>query len=776
MACREDERQREEEERLKRTVRFNFGVQDMEKYKAKLKADGKELGFLEEGDLEDGELQKFQERAAGWPYMLDMNDPKYAVARYAATLSKPLLMPDGKLHGFDSKTACQSLEALLTDSIVKKEDPKVYTHVDMAGEKGGKFYIATSEEEAERLGRKAWCTEKQFLRVYALATLHGHKTWLIEQHTLLDPLDPSKGNKMVYFMDLDINQPEIIKPQTIEVLVFIIVRALRKFFPAAPPALFQCICATTVSKIDRCQGCLCGPCSSKPSKLCETCKGVGNTGLSSSGHACGACGGTYPVKKKTGLHLHFPRIVVTTAQALDIRQTMIAESKRLWGVRAPPFNDWEDVFDGSVYKKAGLRMLGANKGEICKACKSSKTGKLEDCAACGNRRKIDQGRPYFPLACFGKEGYRDKELETSYEADFCALVQDVSIRATGRDLTEGYVLYEGAPTDLTSIRQGKKRSRSGDVVGVPSAKEHGSSGQGVPMLAQDAPEMAAIQSFFSDKYVQQQVCPEKYGHLVVSQVKMRQTGGIKYKVDVTGANSRYCMNKGDYHGGNRVYFEFQAASKDRPQGVVQRCYCEKTEVRKYGLCSAFVSGPMPIPERIAQVLFPAPAEKTGSSRSHFSGGEGSVLSRLDPRTMSAASRSQSQMILTAGNLLVRELFGPQQNWTTSARFQGMYGRALLQTPMPRKDKDPHPLFRQVRMDNLGSQDKKLMISLGFMEEEPQALELKKLKVTPSVKQLQVKLSKTVRDILSVVLHSDEGKALKVLKTSRDFSLLKDLVL
>jgi hypothetical protein len=80
------------------------------------------------------------------------------------------------------------------------------------------------------------------------------------------------------------------------------------------------------------------------------------------------------------------------------------------------------------------------------------------------------------------------------------------------------------------------------------------------------------------------------------------------------------------------------------------------------------------------------------------------------------------------------------------------------------------------MDNLGSQDKKLMISLGFMEEEPQALELKKLKVTPTVKQLQTKLSRTVRDILSVALHSNEPKVLKALKTQKGFSLLKDLVL
>jgi hypothetical protein len=475
--------------------------------------------------------------------------------------------------------------------------------------------------------------------------------------------------------------------------------------------------------------------------------------------------------------------VVTTAQALDIRETMIAESKRLWGVRAPPFNDWEDVFDGSVYKKAGLRMLGANKGEVCKACKSSKNGKMEDCEVCGNRRKIDQGRPYFPLACFGKDGYRNRELEARYEADFCALMEDVSIRASGdRDLTPGYELYEGAPTHITSLRQGKKRSRSGDPAG---GETHDGGERGA--LAQDAPEMAAIQSFFSEKNVQNQVCPEKYGQLVVSRVKMRKYGGIKYKVDVTGANSRYCMNKADYHGGNRVYFEFCAASKDSSQGVVQRCYCEKAEVRKYGLCSAFVSRPMPIPDRIAQILFPASEEKAGSSRrSHFSGGEGgSVLSRLDPRTMSAASRSQSQMILTAGNFLARELFGPQQNWTTSARFQGMYGRALLQTPrrallqtpQPRKDKDTIPLFRQVRMDNLGSKDKKLMISLGFLEEEgEEALELKKFKVSPTVNQLQTRLTKTVRDILSVVLHSDDTKVLKVLKTSKAFSFLKELVL
>ena len=755
----------EEEARDKRTVRFNFAIQDLEKYMAQ----GKELGVLLTTDLEEGELEDFEQRATGWPYMLDMEDPNpaSAVGRYSSTKSKKLQMPDGKWYSFDSQLSAMSLGAILLKSQTKVAP---YTHVDMMGERGGRFYIAANEEEAEALGRPLWATQRQFLRLYALATLHGHKTWLIEQHTPLK--DAKEGNLMVYFMDLDFGQPDIIKPKTIEVLIFIIVRSLKKFFPGASEDLLQCICATTTCKIERCQACLCSQCSSQPEKHCEECSGMGNTGKNKSGNACATCGGQYPVKKKTGLHLHFPNIVLSTSQALDIRQTMIAECTRLWGVRAPPFNSWEDVFDRSVYEKSGLRMIGANKGEICKSCKGGFASKKDplkivECATCQNRRRIDQGRPYFPIACFGGNGKRDKTLEIKYESDFCLLIEHVSIRAHGKEITPGYALYEGAPTDVTRIRVGKKRARS--LEGGPATPASSTAA-----MPPDAPEVSAIQSFFTDKNVQNLFCPAKYGELVVSQVKVRQRGGMVYKVDVTGANSRFCMNKDDYHGGNRIYFEFRAATKDTAQGVVQRCYCEKAEVRKYGTCAEYASRPMQLPEAIARALFPrvdgeAPSCKTsevGKSEG------GSVLSRLDVRSMSMTSRTQAQMLLKAGNLLVRQLFGAQQQWTTSPRFQAMYGKSMLQAPMARRELLPH--FRAVKLDRLGPLDTEVMINLGFLAKDKSEEDVQKVKASPTLRQLQQALASTTNHILNVVLHANEEQVLEVLAT-KSFSALKKLI-
>lgn len=738
----------------KRTVRFNFAVNEVEK----LKSQGKELGFLEPADLEEGELAQFETRATGWSYMLDMDDLSSALGRYSSSKAAKLLMPDGKWYNFDSTQCAENLEAILLKAQTKVPP---FTHVDMLGVGGGKFYIASSEEEAEKLGRPLWHTQKQFLQMYALATLYGHKTWLIEQHTPHE----GGGNLMVFFMDLDFGQPEIIKPSTIEVLIFIIVRALKKFFPGCADDLLQCICATTVCKIDRCQSCLCSSCQEEPSKLCEECKGVGNTGrLKASSVMCSACGGKYPVKKKTGLHVHFPNLVLTTAHALDVRQTMIAECTRLWGVRMPPFNPWEDVFDRSVYEKSGLRMIGANKGEVCKACKGSKS--KERCEVCHNRRRIDQGRPYFPLACFGSNGYRDKALEAQYEGNFCDLIECVSIRATGKVVTPGYVLYEGAPTDATRIVPKKKRARSVDGQPGPATTKSKSNS-----LAGDAPEVVAIQNFFSAKNVADQFCPEKYGQLVVTQVKVRNLP-LQYKVDVTGDNCRYCMNKGDYHGGNRVYFEFRAATKQAAHCVVQRCYCEKDEVRKYGTCKDYESRPLLLPERIADILFP----KSGGGSCKTSE-VGSVISRLDARTMSATSRSQSQMLLNAGNLLVRELFGPQQTWTTSPRFMAMYGNSMLQVPLLRKDKEhaDRQAFRTIRLDALGPQDDKVKISLGFMEEEHTEAEFKRIKATPTIKELQHRLSNTIKHILNVALHADETQVLEVLQSATSFKALRDIV-
>ena len=697
-----------------------------------------ELGTLDRSNLTEDELALYESRAKGSEYMVDFDKMDEAIGRYASNRSKKLRLFGGGMEGLYTLNAKEIADNMASILIASKVNKPPFSHVDLMGTSGGKFYIAKDSDEVLLLNetsgvaqRSAWHTETNFLNLYAMSCLYGHKTWLVEQ----------KLDIFRYFIDLDFKQPGILLPQKIEAVVFIVVRALSKFFVDCEEDLLKCICSSTVCKIDRCRSCLC---ECEGQKDCDACKGVGNTGKKGS-LACPGCGGEFPVTKKTGIHLHFPNIYVSAAQALDMRETVIAECTRIWGFRASPLNAWGEVIDEVVYKQSGLRMMCANKGDPCKSCKSLKS--QEVCLVCRNSRRIDQGRPYFPLACFNGRGLRDRNLEKEYETNFSKLIQDTTIRYYGTSVTPGYALYDGAPTSATSF---KPKISATKQVGKKRVLSETSGTMLSHQLPMDAPEVRAIQSFFAPQSVADKHCPVHYGELVVSQVKYKKKDET-YKVDVSGRNSRYCMNKGENHGGNRIYFLFQASARDRPQGVVQKCYCEKQEVRKYGTCAAYTSSPMTMPHKISSLLFQS--EETAKE-------ENSVLTRMDFRGMTREARSQNQLLLNAGNLLCKELFNTM--WTSSPRFCSMFGSSMLEQLLPKK----LSVFRPFKMDSVGPDDEKTLDLLGFQRTrkvtEEEILLPKEKPIKKGLEFIEKRINAIITNILSAALHMDENKTLETL--------------
>ena len=715
-----------------------------------------ELGTLSLSNIADEELALYESRARGWEYMVNFDKMEEAIGKYSSNLTKKLKLFGGGLEGLYTLTSKEVADNISSILFASKTNKPPFSHVDLMGTSGGKFYIAKDAHEVLALNeasgtaqRSAWHTETNFLNLYALYCLYGHKNWLVEQ----------KLDIFRYFIDLDFKQPGILLPEKIEAIVFIVVRAVSKFFPDSIDDLLKCICSSTVCKVDRCKACLC---ECEGQKDCENCKGVGNTGKKGV-LDCPGCGGEFPVSKKTGVHLHFPNIFVSASQALDMRETVIAECTRVWGFRSSPLNAWSEVIDEVVYKQSGLRMMCAHKGEPCKQCKSHKSGEI--CPGCKNTRRIDQGRPYFPVLCTNGKGLRDKLLEDEYQNNFSKLIADTSIRFYGDEVTPGYSLYEGAPTSATSFKMkpmtgiklaGKKRVISETTGSLLSQQ-----------LALDAPEVRAIQSFFSEESVKNKHCSAHYGELVVSQVKYKKKDE-SFKVDVSGKNSRYCMNKGDNHGGNRVYFLFRAATTERTMGVVQKCYCEKEDARKYGPCATYTSSPMTLPHKIASVLFPSSSE--GGSMAEDS----SVLTRMDFRGMSIKARSQNQLLLTAGNIMCKELFNTV--WTNSPRFCSMFGSSMLETSALPKTLT---VYKPFKMDSIGPDDSKALkwINIqGFsgtlkgrresaVEEDFE--EQSKQRITKPVKKgmesIEKRLNTIVTNILGVALHHEEDKIVTILE-------------
>jgi len=715
-----------------------------------------ELGTLSLSNIADEELALYESRARGWEYMVNFDKMEEAIGKYSSNLTKKLKLFGGGLEGLYTLTSKEVADNISSILFASKTNKPPFSHVDLMGTSGGKFYIAKDAHEVLALNeasgtaqRSAWHTETNFLNLYALYCLYGHKNWLVEQ----------KLDIFRYFIDLDFKQPGILLPEKIEAIVFIVVRAVSKFFPDSIDDLLKCICSSTVCKVDRCKACLC---ECEGQKDCENCKGVGNTGKKGV-LDCPGCGGEFPVTKKTGVHLHFPNIFVSASQALDMRETVIAECTRVWGFRSSPLNAWSEVIDEVVYKQSGLRMMCAHKGEPCKQCKSHKSGEI--CPGCKNTRRIDQGRPYFPVLCTNGKGLRDKLLEDEYQNNFSKLIADTSIRFYGDEVTPGYSLYEGAPTSATSFKMkpmtgiklaGKKRVISETTGSLLSQQ-----------LALDAPEVRAIQSFFSEESVKNKHCSAHYGELVVSQVKYKKKDE-SFKVDVSGKNSRYCMNKGDNHGGNRVYFLFRAATTERTMGVVQKCYCEKEDARKYGPCATYTSSPMTLPHKIASVLFPSSSE--GGSMAEDS----SVLTRMDFRGMSIKARSQNQLLLTAGNIMCKELFNTV--WTNSPRFCSMFGSSMLETSALPKTLT---VYKPFKMDSIGPDDSKALkwINIqGFsgtlkgrresaVEEdfEEQSKQRIAKPVKKGMESIEKRLNTIVTNILGVALHHEEDKIVTILE-------------
>lgn len=94
---------------------------------------------------------------------------------------------------------------------------------------------------------------------------------------------------------------------------------------------------------------------------------------------------------KTGIHLVFPKIFLSTNTAKGLRVLFIKKLTEELGERSKN-NPWEDVVDKAIYDANGLRMVGCRKISKCTV--------LENCEKCNGTGKIDEGRVYKPISVY----------------------------------------------------------------------------------------------------------------------------------------------------------------------------------------------------------------------------------------------------------------------------------------------------------------------------------------------------------------------------------------
>jgi hypothetical protein len=659
-----------------------------------------DIGILEDGDVDIEQFKSIKECA----YMMnfgvkDGTMELEAVGRF-----------DRIDLGFEGNTIQkQAFNGLVHRCRIdsKKNTGKDPTHLDMMN---GKFSIL---EEAST-SKFPLDNEEYFLKLYSLVYLQGKKMWFIETRTPV----------FRFFMDLDFEQPESLTPIKIELIAFVVNRSIKKFFVNENTRM---ICCTTSFKKVQCSGCIC-ICNEDPG--CISCKGTGRTGKNAKGKECDKCAGIHPIKKKTGVHLIWPELYVRTEQCLDMRETVIADLISTFGQRTPPFNDWTEVVDNSVYRMSGLRMVGSRKAEVCPNCKGKRKIADEHCIECRRSGRVDRGRPYAPLFVTDSSGRRDSGKEKEYEANYYLLILDTKIR-TNKDCTAGFVIPDGFP--LAEPDEKKKNKKTP----VRFAR-----------VGNDSPEAEAMQTFFKS-------CPQpKYAELVVTSVLKSSKASNTYLVNVSGLNCTYCQNVGRCHRSNRIYFVVS------PDGIAQRCHdtSEKLEGdMKYGLCRDYLSAKMKMSSSITQLLFPEDLPKEAST----------VLS--DAPSITRSSELKLRSLLDAGNRLCKSLYNVE--WTSSSRFAAIHGERLMQvhTQMMRADREAYlgkVIFKTFVPSAIGNRSEEdVMIDLGFMEPRPVEKKAKRKEEEkfPSLTDIQDEIHQVLRNIVGVCLNSDESTIVERLK-------------
>lgn len=634
---------------------------------------------LELGDgkfLDAAKLEEFAKIAATSEYMMDLESARTkpdgqaeeeAVGKYKP-LFQLLRVDDAELN---SKRLFWTFKAFLNSaSNLVRHDKKKETHVDLTGSKFFIPEIATKIQPWQHTTEEGTRTynlsidESTFLKLYAMCYQQGRSFWLVEQRTPIFRL----------FMDLDFKQPESLTGIKVEAVSYVVAQSIKKCFPYKDD-FFRIIVSATTVKEDFCSGCICSCFGTNlhPSQHCGLCKGTGCTGRSklSMDNPCPKCNGNFSVKKKTGIHIHWPNIFVTSEQVFELREIVLADLILAFGLRTAPFNDWRDVLDLAVYKAAtGLRMLGSRKAEICKTCSGKRRTKEDEkvCAVCEGYGRVDGKRPYVIHHVTDGEGRRDKNKELFYSNNFYALMCDTKIRTELTETTPGFRIPDGAPTFDTS-------GENGGMAKLKSGKEikHKTPTRAVQIRG-DMKEVHAIQNWFKTE------CPNpKYRSLVITAVMRCNPPATEktrnmhyYTVSVTGTNCRYCLNVGRDHKSNRIYFTIHN------DGIRPRCFDPSDALEsdmKYGLCKTFNRDGTHCKYDLCGSL----------SVLLFSAEDNSTVVESGPPTAESSSNAEAliaglrdvrmRSLLDVSNLLSQHLFSV--NYTTSARFYQLFGEKVV---------------------------------------------------------------------------------------------------
>jgi hypothetical protein len=259
---------------------------------------------------------------------------------------------------------------------------------------------------------------------------------------------------------------------------------------------------------------------------------------------------------KHGIHVHFPEILVTVDQALQIRAGVVQglttiDWTSLLGI--DPLDGWNDVVDESVYR-GGLRMIGAAKAKKCPERCEEGDGSCDVCHARNNRHVVDP-RVYLPrMALVNHE--RSDEYEREIMKNTTYLVKSCSVRSIETVPTGGYVVPSGCPVVAHGSGSSRKRP-AGDGGGRVHSDRARRTEKAFNIPIERPSQLQALKKLFlrfSPLYEDCRV------------TAARRPKGVIHAY-LHGPHDKYCVNRGGHHRSNRVYLEVTERQ------FSMRCWC-----------------------------------------------------------------------------------------------------------------------------------------------------------------------------------------------------------
>ncbi len=360
----------------------------------------------------------------------------------------------------------------------------------------------------------------EFYRVYAADVVAGEANYVVEQRTKVFP----------FLVDLDVFGREQVGAERVRNYVSVIIAVMKEFYPIVPPAYVFTRPATSAVK-------------------------DGENGI------------------KSGIHIIFPGLNVTNAEAMMLRDAVIIKGGGEDGA------DWEDVMDASVYKGNGLRMPGSRKMEPC--------GCVDGCLSCGGRGRIDVGRVYTPycVVATGGDHLDDDELQ-SIRGDAFEMVRKTAVRTAAGTLAGDFRIPEWFPEEGFNGKQRQTLKRK--VSALRAQVADAGDGDGKYGECRDAELFVAVSNFI------QRAFPHAP---VVTKLSIPSEHSANPDFYLARSSSRFCQNKGGVHKTSNVYFHINR------RGISQKCYCQCDEKRSGGICRKYRSPVVCLSAQLKKKLF-----------------------------------------------------------------------------------------------------------------------------------------------------------------------------